>query len=326
MTSVSSVGFQDFGDFGGGNFASYLAALNNGTPPPPPPPNTTQANNPTTMTAAELREWQVNQIWAQHFPEIEVFPPGLIVYTADETIYMHFRPEFAAQVEALDLAAYSRSIVKQYGVLWEEYHVRVLAERQSQMLVSGAREEGYNAQGDYGFSLEYSGGNWGRNSGGVFAAADRAYNAYGGGGSGFNYLDFVSSYVSGQVNPNEANGFYYTPQTVRGSTGTNAEGEEVLIATATRGVWVPLGGVSQYSPLYTPIGNARAGQNQTNQAVLPFPALPPSASVLTAADQLNLNPVFHREVPNDAEFSAALAIVAAVLRNPRASRVIFESE
>jgi hypothetical protein len=201
------------------------------------------------MTAAEFRYWQMNQMFASLLPEIEVFPPGLIVYAADETIYMHSRPEFASQVEVLDRAAYDRSIVKQYGMSWDEYHLRVLGERQQQMLAPASREEGYHAEGDYGVGrgggdwggLGYSGGNWGRSSWSVFRAADQAYNAYGGGGSGFNYLDFVSSYVAGQVNPNDTNGFYYTPQTVTGSTETNAEGEEVLVSTATRGVWVPLG-------------------------------------------------------------------------------------
>jgi hypothetical protein len=291
MTSVSSVGFQDFGDFGGGNFASYLAALNNGTPPPPPPPNTTQANNPTTMTAAELREWQVNQIWAQHFPEIEVFPPGLIVYTADETIYMHFRPEFAAQVEALDLAAYSRSIVKQYGVLWEEYHVRVLAERQSQMLVSGAREEGYNAQGDYGFSLEYSGGNWGRNSGGVFAAADRAYRDSGAwadpNANSQTYDNFVNAYVQSQVRPtssfdvahDSATGFW-----VQVGPAFDSEPNDDILEVRIPRVWVPHGDGSRTGEDYWSEGGRWWRQSNNQPSII-------SGGVIAAPESLWLGQI-----------------------------------
>jgi guanyl-specific ribonuclease Sa len=253
--------------------------------PPPMPPNVSTALGPLTDSQV------VDDLFADLLPWLEVFPDGYI----QNNTYLSNLVGREAEIQALDLAAYNRSIAKEFGMSWQDYQSRIIELRSQQQSFSPLEEQ--NTQGGYD---DYTNGSW------------SAYDVNPNTGLTGN---------SNQIGAAQIGRYFVQTGAPYDPTPNNG-----IVNVTIPGYWVPLGGVSQYSPLYTPIGNARAGQNQTNQVVLPFPALPPSASVLTAVDQLNLDPVFHREVPNDAEFSAALAIVAAVLRNPRfTSRGIFDN-
>jgi hypothetical protein len=136
---LSNVNWSNFSptDFNPTDFTTFI--------PPPMPPNVSIALGPLTDSQV------VDDLFVDLLPWLEVFPDGYI----QNNTYLSNLVGREAEIQALDLAAYNRSIAKEFGMSWQDYQSRIIELRSQQQSFSPLEEQ--NTQGGYD---DYTNGSW----------------------------------------------------------------------------------------------------------------------------------------------------------------------
>jgi hypothetical protein len=197
------------------------------------------------------------------------------------------------------LRMYTETGAQALGISYEGFAVAVYGARSA--TYGSSPYEGYYAEGEYIGStsrigggwggLGYSGGNWGRSSWSVFAAADHAYRDSGAwadpNANSQTYDNFVNAYVQSQVRPtssfdvahDSATGFW-----VQVGPAFDSEPNDDILEVRIPRVWVPHGDGSRTGEDYWSEGGRWWRQSNNQPSII-------SGGVIAAPESLWLGQI-----------------------------------